>query len=73
MNKVIELYVGLLDEAIEVWRPVLAEHIEDSRYRILEQEYFREIETWQFDPGDIVECETVKSSNGPIFAAIRKI
>jgi hypothetical protein len=67
-----EIFVSLLDEAVDVWRPVQAERLHDDVYGIVDQPYDREIETWQFEPGDEVVCELVESSEGRIFAATRR-
>lgn len=66
-----EIYVSLLDEGVEVWRPVQAEHIRGHVYRIADQPYERDVETWQFEPGTEVICEMVEASDGPILAAVR--
>jgi hypothetical protein len=71
MSDRIQIYLALLDEGVDVWRPVQAEHLEANMYRVLEQPYDRTIECWQFDPGDVVLCEMVESSGGRILAAIR--
>jgi hypothetical protein len=65
------IYMALPDEAVVVWRPVQAEKLRDHIYRILEQHYDREIERWEFEPGDVVECEYVEAFEGPILAAVR--
>jgi hypothetical protein len=67
-----EIYVSLLDEGVDVWRPVRAERLGGNVYRILSQPYDREVEAWQFEPGDEVVCEMVASSEGQILAATRK-
>jgi hypothetical protein len=61
-----------MDEGVDVWRPVQAVHVGGSVYRIADQPYDRELEMWQYEPGDEVECEMIESSDGQIFAAIRK-
>ncbi len=66
-----EIFVSLLDEAVDVWRPVQAEHLYDNVYKITDQPYDREVETWQFEPGDEVVCELIESSDGRILAATR--
>ena len=65
-----EVFVSLLDEGVDVWRPVKAEHVHNAVYRIAVQPYDPEIETWQFVPGDEVVCGMVESSDGQIFAAV---
>lgn len=66
-----EIFVSLLDEAVDVWRPVRAKHLQGSVYRILEQPYDRNVEVWRFGPGDKVVCELIDSSDGRILAATR--
>ena len=66
----VEIFVRLMDEPVDVWRPVRAEHLYDSCYRIVEQEYDRDIEEWQFEPGDCVLCEMVDASEGSFLAAV---
>lgn len=65
------IYVALLNEGVPVWKPIRAEHIGEARYRIVEQNYNRDIERWEFQPGDEVECEPVKTEDGMIVAAKR--
>jgi uncharacterized protein (DUF2384 family) len=72
MSNVEEIFVSLLDEAVDVWCPVQAERLHDDLYRIIDQLYNREIETWQFEPGDEVVCELIESSDGRILAATRR-
>ncbi|MFZ1156096.1 MAG: hypothetical protein WAN93_14460 [Solirubrobacteraceae bacterium] len=72
MSNLEEIFVSLLNEAVDVWRPVQAEPLHDNVYRIIDQPYNREIETWQFEPGDEVVCELTESSDGQIRAATRR-
>jgi hypothetical protein len=67
-----EVFVRLLDENVDVWRPVKAERIAPDRFRILEQPYDRGTERWEFEPGDEVMCELVKSDDGGFLAAIKR-
>jgi hypothetical protein len=69
VSEVNEIFVRLLDEGVDVWRPVQAKHLGGNRYRIVDQPYDREIETWQFEPGDEVACEWIDSTDGRILAA----
>ena len=72
MTNVVRIYIALLDEGVDVWRPVQAEHLSGDVYRILSQSYDRTVESWQFEPGDLVVCEMVEASDGRILAATRK-
>lgn len=70
MSELVEVYVELPDEAVQVWRPVLAEHVGKNIYRIVEQPYERENERWQFEPGETVNCRPIKTDEGTILAAL---
>jgi hypothetical protein len=72
MSEITQIYVALLDEGVEVWRPVQAEHLHGDLYLIISQPYDRGVEAWQFEPGEKVICQMVKSSDGLILAATRK-
>jgi hypothetical protein len=62
----------LLNEGVAVWRPVEAEHLHDDVYLILSQPYDRELERWQFEPGDRVRVQMIESSDARILAATDK-
>jgi hypothetical protein len=66
-----EIFVRLLDEGVEVWRPVQARNTGRDRYLILEQPYDRDVERWEFGPGDEVACALVPADGGEIFAAVK--
>jgi len=66
------IFVSLLDEGVDVWRPVLAEQVGGTVYRICEQPYDRDTEAWQFEPGSLVVCEQVNTDDGSILAAKRR-
>ena len=63
------IYVALLDEGIDVWRPVMARRLPDGTYLILEQDYDRSTETWQFEPGAVVKGRVEKRNGRPITVA----
>jgi hypothetical protein len=53
-----QVYVRLLDEGTDVWRPTTAVRLADGRFRLLPtDDYDPAIETWEFPPGSMVECE----------------
>lgn len=72
MSSPMEIFVSLLDEQVDVWRPIQAEHLHDDVYRITDQPYDRTVEMWQFEPGDVVVCELIDSNEGRILAAMRR-
>jgi hypothetical protein len=67
-----DIFVRLLDEGVDVWRPVQAEPLHGDIYRILDQPYDRETERWEFTPGDEVVCELIESSADRILAETRR-
>lgn len=69
-----EIYVALLDEGIDVWKPVKAIKLEKNIYKILnDTEYDETYEKWEFPPGTKVFCEFKKVQDGNIFAAVKKV
>ncbi|MFC5344948.1 hypothetical protein ACETK8_02960 [Brevundimonas staleyi] len=50
------VFVRLLDEGTDVWRPVDARRLGEATYQIADQTV-PEDETWSFQPGDIVVAE----------------
>jgi hypothetical protein len=72
MSGASEIFVKLLGEAVDVWRPVQARHIAGNTYEISDQKYDRDSEIWEFAPGDTVDCEMVDASDGSILAATRQ-
>lgn len=71
-NKIIKIYVKLINEDISVFRPVNGIHLGNNIYKIIE--YNHEIdeeygEQWEFNYGDIVVCE----KEDKLFKAIRKV
>jgi hypothetical protein len=61
MNVTIHVY--LLDEGIDMWRPVLAERVRDDIYRITGAPP-DDTEKWEFMRGDVVRCRQQNFNNG---------
>jgi hypothetical protein len=58
------IFVRLLDEGTEVWRPVHAEEVGPLTFHFDDQVPSEEL--WEFPAGSIVRCENrVLSSSGP--------
>jgi len=66
------IYVALFDEGIDVWRPVEARRLPNGAYLIVEQDYDRSTETWQFEPGTVVRCRVEKRNGRQIRFATEK-
>jgi hypothetical protein len=58
------IYVALLDEGVDVWRPVMAEKVAGDTYRIVGENTSPEDERWAFTTGEVVHCEERRSSDG---------
>jgi len=75
-----KIYVKLLDEDIDVYRPVNAEKLGNKLYKILDDSdkaYKDYLEIWEYKTGDIVECTYKNLSEGkkkkePTLIAIKK-
>ena len=67
------VYVLITNEAVDVWRPMWAEKIEDNIYKIKSfSNYDPTDEELQFKTGDIVICEKQKKSEGQVLVAIKQ-
>jgi hypothetical protein len=64
-----EIYVKLLEEAVDVWRPVEARYLYGSVYRIADEPPDT-TETWQFAPGSLVLCRPLDLGDGPVPTAV---
>jgi hypothetical protein len=59
------VYVRLLDEGVDVWRPVPAVDLGDGRYELAATEdYDPTIETWEFVPGSVVAGKPDRPGGG---------
>jgi hypothetical protein len=65
------IHVELLEEGVDVWRPVDAEPLDDGRYRLLAPaDYDPDVETWAFLPGTTVRGEARRLSGGTVLVAV---
>jgi len=70
----IRIYVRLLGEGTEVWRPVDARQQSSGVYRIVGTNPDPSDESWEFTTGDVVKCEDRLFSGGTRgLAAILKV
>jgi len=68
-----QIFVKLLNEAVDVWRPVPAYRIDPATYIVLRSDgYDPDSETREFPPGSVVICEDQSTADGAIFAAVRR-
>ncbi len=70
MSKRDTIYVALLDEGIDVWRPVEAKKLSPDRYLIVDQDYDPGIERWEFEPGTVVTCRKQRRDGRQMLVAM---
>jgi hypothetical protein len=65
------VYVRLLDEPVDVYRPTMGVLVAPMVFRLLPTpEYNRYEERWEFPPGSVVTCEVRELSGGPTVVAV---
>jgi hypothetical protein len=64
LSLAVEIFVALLGEGVDVWRPVLAEPVGGSLCRIATVNSDPQDEHWQFVTGDVGRCEPREFSGG---------
>jgi len=64
-EKRVQIYVALLDEGVDVWRPVDAIAKEGGIYQIISENEVPDDEQWEFATGDLVRCVEKQFSEGP--------
>ena len=62
MTNTVQIYVALLDEGTDVWRPVQARMVDAETYEIMEAT--PAAESWQFRAGARVRCRARTFSDG---------
>lgn len=73
LGDVTTVLVRLVDESVDVWRPVLAADRGDGRYQLLRPDGSADdSEVWEFPVGATVECEITPLSEGPALVAVRQ-
>ncbi len=73
-EKIEIIYIALLNEAVDVWRPVEAVQIEKYMYQITAVNENPDDEQWQFTTGDTVLCREKHFQNGSRgLIAVKKI
>ena len=66
----VEIYVKLLDEGVDVWRPVPARDLGEGLFRLDPSQVPDETETWEFPPGAVVAGAMTKLSEGVCLVAV---
>ena len=66
------IYIRLLDEGTEVFRPTEALDLGDGLFRVLPTaDYDSEDETWEFPPGSVVRSKRRRDNSGEYLLAVR--
>ena len=60
MEHLSEIWIYLLGEGTDVWRPVQAVHVNGDVYRIVSLNPDPEQETWEFNSKELVRCKKCK-------------
>ena len=67
------IYVQLLEEGTDVFRPVPAIRIEKNIFKLMGVDMYNpEDETWEFSPGTYVQVEERRLNDENVFVAIKK-
>jgi len=65
------IYVKLLEEGTDVWRPTEAKEVKDGLFVMLPTpDYRTSDEQWEFPPGSVVGCEKRVLSGDEVLVAI---
>lgn len=67
------VYVRLLDEGTDVFRPTKAECVSAGVYKLLPTlDYDPDDERWEFLPGELVRCQILELHGGQRLVATKK-
>jgi hypothetical protein len=61
------IYIALLDEGVEVWRPVEAIEVGNGVYRIVSENQAPDDERWEFTTEELVRCVPKSFSDGSTY------
>ena len=74
MNTKKTIYILLLDEGLDVWRPTTGLEIGENIYKVEPtDDYDDQDEKWEFKPGSTVRCEYKNLSEGKHLVAVEEI
>lgn len=61
-----QVYVPLLNEDMDVWKPLNALHQKENIYKIVSENSSPTDELWQYNLNDLVKCKTKKFEDGKV-------
>ncbi len=62
----VKVYVPLLNEGVDVWKPLKALHQKENIYKIVSENSSSSDELWQYNLNDLVKCKTKKFEDGKV-------
>jgi hypothetical protein len=66
------IYIRLLNEGTDVFRPTTAEPVGGAQFKVLPTStYDSESEEWEFVPGSLVECEKRQLEGEEVLVAVK--
>ncbi|MGB8490346.1 MAG: hypothetical protein WCE64_04760 [Bacteroidales bacterium] len=65
------IYIKLLEEGTDVYRPVKALKVEEGKFKILDTQ--PEDELWEFEAGELVLCDYKKLEGEMLLVAMKKV
>ena len=67
------IYVALIDEGTDAWRPVQALRRGEDAFLIVSMNDDPETESWEFSSGSLVRCEMRQLSVGECLVAVERV
>jgi hypothetical protein len=64
MKNIVQIYIRLMGEKMDVWRPVEASRMGKNTYKIISPNPEPDIEKWEFKKGEIVKGKKKVFSDG---------
>jgi hypothetical protein len=71
LEEQLTVFVELLDEGTQCWRPAVAERLSEDTYRIIGN--VPDGESWRFQPGEVVRCKQQEFSDGTGLTAFESL
>ena len=70
-TETVTVFVRLLDEGTDVWRPVEARRVSSATFRLADGAVPTD-EVWSYAPGEIVVAEARDQGGGPVLVAVAR-
>ena len=64
------VYVGLVDEGTDVWRPTVAYRLSETVYVLSNENFDADTETWTVAPGSLITVANQETRTGVIPVAV---